>query len=275
MTKWIRANRGHITVSDALKLARRWWWILLICPVVTAVAAYLVSSTLTPIYRATATLLVQQSQTPGSPNYQDLLAAQQQTSTYSKLVTMRPVLSEAASRLGLPGADAISGNISVSSVQDTQLVSIAVSDPNPKRAAAIANTVSDVFIEQTKAQQAAITGTSMQELQRNLDQAKKQVDDTTAQIVHLKAAPDSGAANQSQIASLQQQLSLFQSTYGSLLEAQQQMAISTSQMGAQISVAEQAASPTAPVSPRVTLNTVLGGVLGLMIAVGKIGRAHV
>jgi non-specific protein-tyrosine kinase len=143
-----------------------------------------------------------------------------------------------------------------------------VSDPNPKRAATIANTVADVFIEQTKAQQAAITGTSMNEIQKNLDQAKKQVDDTSAQIATLKATPVAEANNQTQITDLQQQLSQFQATYGSLLEAQQQMAIATSQVGAQISVAEQAVAPTAPVSPRIKLNTALGGVLGLMVAVG-------
>jgi succinoglycan biosynthesis transport protein ExoP len=257
-----------MTVTDALKLARRWWWILVVCPVVAALAAYLVSSAMTPIYQAKATLLVQQSQTPGVQNYQDLLASQQQTTTYSKLVTTRPVLTEAAQKLGLSGPDAIAGDIAVSSVNNTQLVTVSVSDPNPERAADIANMVSTVFIEQTKAKQEAITGNSLTEIQTNLDQAKKQVDDTETQIAQLRATPD--ANNGDKIASLQQQLSQYQATYGSLLQAQQQMAIANSQIGAQISVAEQAVPPTAPISPRIKLNTALGGVLGLMLAAGLV-----
>ncbi len=257
-----------MTVTDAVKLARRWWWILVVCPVVAALAAYLVSSAMTPIYQAKATLLVQQSQTPGQQNYQDLLASQQQTTTYAKLVTTRPILAEAATKLGLSGPEAISGDVSVSSVSNTQLVTVSVSDPNPKRAADIANTVSTVFIEQTKAKQEAITGNSLTEIQNNLDQAKKQVDDTEAQISQLRATPS--ASNQDRITSLQQQLSQYQSTYGSLLQAQQQMSIASSQVGAQISVAEEAVAPSVPVSPRVKLNTALGGVLGLMLAVGMV-----
>ena len=215
-------------------------------------------------------MLVQQSQTPGVQNYQDLLASQQQTTTYSKLVTTRPILSEAATKLGLSGPDAISKEITVASVSNTQLVTVSVSDPNPKRAADIANMVSTVFIEQTKAKQAAITGNSLTEIQNNLDQAKQQVDDTEAQIAQLRATPSAGTSNQDRITSLQQQLSQYQATYGSLLQAQQQMAIANSQLGAQISVAEEAVAPTAPVSPRVKLNTALGGVLGLMLAFGLV-----
>lgn len=259
-----------MTIADALKLARRWWWILVVCPLFTAVAAYLASSAMTPIYRASATLLVQQSQTPGVQNYQDLLASQQQTSTYSKLVTTRPVLTEAAKRLGLSGPQAIEKHVGVTSVNNTQLLTISVRDPNPERAAAVANMVATVFIEQIKAKQEAITGNSLTEIQNNLDQAKKQIDDTEAQIAQLKAGSDSGSSNEAQIAALQQELSQYQSTYGSLLQAQQQMAIANSQIGAQISVAEQADPPKTPASPRVKLNTAFGGVLGMMLGLALV-----
>ncbi len=260
-----------MTLSDALKLARRWWWILVIGPVVGALAAYFVSEAMTPIYRATATLLIQQSQTPGTQNYQDLLAAQQQTSTYSHLLVTSPVLDETAKQLGITGgSDAIKKKISVSAVSNTQLITVSVVDPIPARAATIANTIVSVFIEQTKQQQSTITGSSLQEIQQNLNQAKKQIDDTAAQIAQLQATPNSGAVNQAQISGLQQQLSQFQSTYGSLLEAQQNMAIAQAQIGVQTSVAEPAKAPKSPVKPRVVLNTALGGMLSLLVAIGMV-----
>lgn len=260
-----------MTLSEALKLARRWWWILIIGPVVGALAAYFISEAMTPIYRATATLLIQQSQVPGAQNYQDLLAAQQQTTTYSHLLSTSPVLDAAAKELGIAGgSDAIKKQISVSPVPNTQLVTVSVRDPIPERAATIANTVVSVFIEQTKQQQSSITGSSLKEIQQNLDQAKKQIDDTAAQIAQLEATPNSGVVNQAQITGLQQQLSQFQTNYGSLLEAQQNMAIAQAQVGVQTSVAEPAKAPTSPVEPRVMVNTALGGLLSFLMAIGLV-----
>jgi len=68
-----------LTISDLLKLGRRWWWVLVACPLLAAGAAYLVSSFLTPIYQASLTLLINQSQSAGVSNYEDILAAQQRT----------------------------------------------------------------------------------------------------------------------------------------------------------------------------------------------------
>jgi non-specific protein-tyrosine kinase len=55
-----------------------------------------------------------------------------------------------------------------------------------------------------------------------------------------------------------------------LLEAQQRMDIADSQTRAQLRVAEQAIAPSAPISPRVTFNTALGGLLGLFVAGGLV-----
>ncbi len=255
-----------MTVSDALRLVKRWWWVLVVAPVLGAVVAYLVSQTLTPKYEASTLLLIQQSQTPGSPNYQDVQASQQLTGTYSAWIVTTPVLDAAAKTAGIPGgAEAIQKQISVSPVTNTQLVSVSVTDPSPEQAAKLANAIATVFIDQTRSQQTTVTGNSLDEIQQNIDQVKKQIDDTAAKISQLQATPVTGAVDQAQITSLQQQLSQFQTTYGTLIEAQQRMAIQQAQIGAQVSVLQPATAPRHPVSPRITLNTALGGMLGLIL----------
>ena len=261
-----------MTLSDALKVARRWWWILVLGPIVGALVAYLISQALTPIYEATTIILVQQSATPGTQNYQDLLAAQQQASTYSRLVSSGPVLDEAANQIGIVGGgDSIKKHLSVSLIQGTQLLSVSVSDPIPSRAAEIANTVAAVFIDQNEQQLSNVTGSGLQEIQQNLDQAKNQIDETTAQIAQLEATPVTGTVEQTRITSLKQQLSEFQATYGTLLEAQQRMSIAQTQVGAQTRVVDPAKPPKSPIRPRVTLNVALGGMLSLLLATGIVG----
>lgn len=254
--------------SDVIKLVRRWWWIVFTIPILAAVSAYLLTSTMTPIYRASATLVVQGGTTPGNQSLQDLQAAQQQSTTYSKLITTRPVLTEVIKRLNLPmSPEALARKVSSAPVRDTQLVTVSVSDPDPQLAAAIANTISQVFIEQNQAQQQALTGSFASQLDQNIADIKKRVDDTTAQITQLQATPNADAAR---LGTLRQQLIQDQSTYGSLLQARQQMAISAAQISGQVRMAEQAVPPLQYVSPRKSLNVMTGAMLGLLLAGGLV-----
>ncbi len=264
-----------MTIADMLKLGRRWWWVFVACPLLAAGAAYLVSSLLTPIYQANLMLLINQSRVPGVINYDDILAAQQRTQTYSRLVTTRPVLEETIRKLNLSMTpEQLLKKVDVSPVRDTQLFTVAVSDPRPEQAATIANTIGQVFIDQTRDQNVAATGTSREALQKEIDAAKQQIDDLTAQIVNLRDGPDaSAAAVQSQIADLETRLGQQQSSYNGLLATQQQIDLANAQANSQIRVAEPAVAPTKFVKPRIVVNTALSGVLGLLIAAGLVALA--
>lgn len=259
-----------MTIVDMLKLARRWWWLLLLCPLVAGGAAYAVSRSTTPLYRAQATIVVEDQPSSDSSAYNDILASERRATTYSKLAQTRPVLAETIARLNLaatPGE--LAKRVSVAPAPSTQLITIAVTDPSPARAAAIANAIGQVFIEQTAARQLASSGTSRDDLQRNIDATKANIDGASARIDALRARPDANSsATQSEIVSLQSQLSQLQTTYSTLLEAQQRMDIAESQARTQLRVAEEAVAPGAPISPRVTRNAALGGALGLLLAGG-------
>ena len=86
------------------QLVRKWLWLVLICTVVAAAAAYFVSKNTTPVYQASTKLLVNQSSTSNQVNlaYQDILMSQQLARTYANLLSDRPVVEETAQRLGLP-----------------------------------------------------------------------------------------------------------------------------------------------------------------------------
>jgi succinoglycan biosynthesis transport protein ExoP len=180
----------ELTLADLIKLGRRWWWVLALCPILAAGVAFLVSSAMTPIYRAEATLLIEQSQVPGVTQYNDILAAERLTRTYSRLVTTRSVLEETIARLNLPlTPEQLQEQIDVTAVRDTQLVQVAVLDPSPERAATVANTLVQVFIEQQQAQRRAITGSSREELQRSIDDVRARIDELSSRIAELEQRP--------------------------------------------------------------------------------------
>lgn len=262
----------ELTLLDLLKLVRRWWWVLVFCPLLAAGVAYLVSSAMTPIYRATTTLLVEQSQVPGNVQYNDILAAERLTRTYSQLAQSRPVLEETIQRLSLPlTPDDLVKQVEVSAIQNTQLVEIAVRDPSPQRAAAIANTIAQVFIERTEEQQRLQTGSSRQELQKSIEDTKARIDELSARIAELETRPDASSATiQAELAGLRSQLNQAQTTYSSLLEADQRMALAEAQARSRVSIAVEAVPPERPVAPRVLLNTGLAGLLGLALGLGLV-----
>mgnify|MGYP001224210957 FL=1 len=260
-----------LTFIEILGLIRRWWWVFIVCPLLAAAAAYGVSRALTPIYRAEATLFIDQRETTGSLNVGDIQAAQELAATYSRLVTARPVLEQTINRLSLDTTpEDLVENISVTRIGSTQLVEIAVEDPDPRQAAQIANTLAQVFIEETHAQEDAATWSGRDELRRQIEEVQQRIEDTSSRIAELQQSGASGTAVQTELRTLQTQLSQDQALYASLLEAQQRMELAAAQSATQIRVVEQAVPPTKFVKPRILVNTALAGALGIVLAAGLV-----
>ena len=67
--------------------------------------------------------------------------------TYRQLITYDPVLQRVVDALQLPyGPSELRANVTASVIRDTQLIKIAVSDPDPDRAALIANAIATQFM---------------------------------------------------------------------------------------------------------------------------------
>ena len=105
----------------------------------------------TPLYKGDTTLiLVKQDSNYGqessSQTQSDILLNQKLVTTYSELIKSKRVLNQVISILELDCTNSeLSQKISVSSVKDTEIIKISVSDEEPKDASRIANTLADVF----------------------------------------------------------------------------------------------------------------------------------
>ena len=105
---------------------------------------------LTPIYQASTQILVnQEKQDASSFNAQDIQTDLQLINTYNVIIKSSAILSKVIEELSLDTtADALNDQITVSSEQSSQVLSIVVNNPDPKVAVDIANTTASVFQEE-------------------------------------------------------------------------------------------------------------------------------
>src|SRR5688500_147489 len=149
-----------MSLRQMIDFFKRRWWILVLTTVTAVVAAYYVSSGMVPIYRASTIVLVNQTQSPGVVQYNDVLTSERLTSTYAQLVKRSQIMVEVINRLRLPvSPEQLASQIVISPIRNTQLLRISAENANPDLAARIANTTSQVFIDDNAGQLANRPGT--------------------------------------------------------------------------------------------------------------------
>ena len=111
---------------------------------------------ITPEYTSSTTLVLATSQNGASKQDEtnsitttDVTLNSKLVSTYSELVKSKKVLRKVISNLGIDvNEEKLRNSISVSSVKDTELIEITVSNENPNYAQKIANEIAKVFSEE-------------------------------------------------------------------------------------------------------------------------------
>src|SRR5258708_4856161 len=124
-----------MTFAGAGRFVRQWFVLLVLAPVVGGVVGVYVVGRLPPVFESTATVLV----TPGTgntvSNADDLQSAVQLAQTYTEAIHTRPVLTEAAARIGLEASyRELDGRVQVRRVSNTQLLRISAQSPRATEA---------------------------------------------------------------------------------------------------------------------------------------------
>jgi capsular exopolysaccharide synthesis family protein len=220
-------------------LRRRAGWILL-CFVLVAAAAYGFSKHQTKKYTATASLVFNNNQqaqqvaglpVAGSSNQQ----AQQNTNL--KLVQLGDMAAKTAGLVGHGlAAGQISADLSVSAQGESNIVNVAATATSSALAAEIANTYIGQFVSEQQNSNHAYYASALRLVNKQL-----------AALSPKERAGTAGLALQNRAQSL-----------GVLAELR----------NGNVQVAQAAAVPTSPSSPKVSRNTVLGAVLGLLLGLG-------
>lgn len=129
-------------------------WTTVLCAVLTLFVSLFV---ITPKYSSSTDILVNRKMDNpnGQVNDQGQIQADiQMISTYKDIITSPTILNTVSSRLADEGYHISSGeirnSISISNQQNSQMFTVAVKAKNPQLAAAMANTIADVFKTKVK-----------------------------------------------------------------------------------------------------------------------------
>ncbi len=250
---------------------RKWFWLMALGIILSGGTSYAVSKSLTPIYAATVTLQVNQVQNPGTAGYNDLLLSERLTKTYSELIRKRPVIEAAIQQLELNETyETLVSQVSVNSVRDTQLIQVTVKHPQPQRAADIANKIAEVFIAEIAETQGGQVSSAREGLRQQLATVTNQIRNTAGDIERLRAGSDprTSEVRVAEEARLQSTLSQYQLIYSQLVKSEQDLAMAEARSGGGVRIADPAVAPLEPTQPKVWLNTLLAGIVGLLVATG-------
>lgn len=128
--------------------------ILLIVLIFAVIGVIYTMGFVTPVYTSSTTLVLATSNgenqsttnTTNSITTTDITLNSKLVSTYSVLVRSKDVLGQVISNLGIDISwEDLKNNVTVSSVEDTEVLEIAVTNGNPQYAADIANEIANVF----------------------------------------------------------------------------------------------------------------------------------
>lgn len=229
-----------LDLEHVLAILRRRAPLIVLCLVVVAGVAFGLSKTQTKKYTATASLVFNNAQT--SQQVAGLQAvytgeAKAQQSTNAKLLEIGPTAAQTARRLsGGLSEEGVKESLEVSAEGESNIVDVSATWTSPAMAARIANTYADEFVaNQTHANRSYFASA--------LALVEKQL---RALTPAQRLAPQ-GLALQSRAQSLQ---------------------ILADLQAGNVQVVQHATVPTSPSSPKVTRNTILGVILGLLLGVG-------
>ncbi|MDN7241582.1 Wzz/FepE/Etk N-terminal domain-containing protein [Planococcus sp. N028] len=137
-------------IKETLRNFKRRLPMILIMTLLFIVLSGVVSYTLMkPIYQASTQILINQNGTTAEFNTQNIDANIQLISTYNVIIKSPAILSGVIEELKLnETVKTLNEQITVSSTEDSQVVTIDVEDPSMERAVLIANTTASVFKEE-------------------------------------------------------------------------------------------------------------------------------
>ena len=234
------SEQANLSIEQVLGVFRRRALWIVVCFVLVAGAAYGFSRHQTKEYTATTSLVFNNNQL--SQQVAGLQAVssnnqQAQQDTNLRLVQLGDMAEKTARRLGQGlTKDEVSKDLSVSAQGESNIVNVAATTTSPALAAGIANTYTNLFVEEQQNSNHKYYASALALVEKQLRALSRKEKTGTA-----------GLALQDRAQSL-----------GVLAELR----------NGNVQVAQPASIPTSPSSPKVTRNTILGGVLGFLLGLG-------
>ena len=251
----------EIDLLTYLQILRKWLWLVIICAFIGATSAYIVSAKfMRPIYRAETILMVQPSGgSYGTLQYQDVLLGERISRTYAEIIKSKYLLERLPAKLGYPlDFEKLPFNVSVIAVRDSQLIKIGIESEDPKLAAEAANILAQLFIEDQAQKQAERFGNLKSSIEAQIAHLEEDIRKILEQKNEIK--------DQDSLRILDQWLITLQDMRTRLLAQLYELGLTEVRYTDVINQIQKAEIPKDPIKPNKLLNTIIGGVLGIIVA---------
>lgn len=258
-------------MRQLVRIARRWWWLLLLAPIVAGATAFVVSDRQQPLYSASVVLRINPPVT-GTLDVQAVQLSQELGETYRSLITYNNVMNGTIDALGLPyTADELRADVTASTIQDTQLVRVSVSNADPNLAAEIANTVASEFIAYVNQEDASQYQIQVANIENRLAELEAQRVDLRSELSQLDVPENDGNAEiQNRVDEIDVELAELDLLVESVQELSEATVGGVAATRVQVTISDPATAPETPYAPRVAFYTLLGAFVGLLIALGAV-----
>ena len=269
----------HSSIEGVVRALRRGGLIVIIVTLLGAGAAFGISKNLPPEYQATAQLYL----TPASSStalFQDPILGQNLARSYVQLATAEVVLRPAMAKVGLHDLKAFRDQTEVIQATNTSVISVSFRDVDPQRAAAAANAIAASFIDQSVGLQSRLQLATADELDRQTAAMQKELADLDAQSASLRVAlagpstpanAQARAEQQAQLAQVDAARTTKQQTLAQLIRSSSDTRLAAVRGENSMSLWQSAAAPGSPVSPRIAVNTLVGGLAAGLAALLIVG----
>lgn len=256
-----------------LRLARRWWWLLVLGPIVGAAMAFVVGTQGTSDFTAAVLLRISPVQISNLIVYDDDYTGETLAATYRLLVWTPEVLNPVIEDLGLQETPASLGEkISAYQIQGTQLVRVSVTDQDPAKAATIANAIATSLSARVVEEIDALNSTARVTLEQQIADTERQITEATQQIQALESSPSAQSpAVQAEVGTLETAIDRLEDSRTRLLTTVQDLNLDAAVTTQQISIASPAAPPVPTQGTDVPLMLMtFGAVAGFLVGASVI-----
>lgn len=256
-----------------VSVARRWWYVLVLCPIVAGLAGLVIVQRIPSVYEADETVAVQPiTGTDGVPNMQ---AAQSLADSYAEQIRAAPILTAAAQSIGLDSTSAgeLSNMVQARRLTNTALVRLSVQTTDPGVAAELASAIANTFISQNSQDAVARYTSTQNNLVGRVTQLQNDQDTRNQQIDGLRAEPASPERD-AQIARLEDQVAQLQASQAIASRSLQDLQLAAARSGSMFSVVDPATPPTAPIRPNRVLSVFMAILAGVFAGAGLVWLAE-
>lgn len=242
----------------------KWWWLLLVITLISAVASFLGTLGQADRYEARTTLMVGSTINDANPTGADFQAGEALAQAYAEIANRELVRNATMESLGMRNLPPYVAQ----PLARTQFLEIVVTDLSPQQAQLVANELAEQLIRISPTSFDSDEADRLQVINQQLDQYSQDIIDTQQEIDAVREGLGSLDSAQ-EIAGAQETLNALQSKLNTLNTTYTSLLASTNAEGVnRLTIIEPAALPTRPVGLTMIMAIALAAGVGFILSLG-------